>query len=58
MKQDGHYAHHKHSGIVLQSFEARHVANILWAVASLRDRQPHLTGHLDARVLEVRHLRQ
>lgn len=53
-----HFTCTVYPGIVVQSFEARHVANILWAVASLRDRQPHLTRHLDARVLEVRHLRQ
>ncbi|KAL0022739.1 hypothetical protein WJX77_009701 [Trebouxia sp. C0004] len=34
-------------------FESRQVANVLWAIASLRDRQDELTHRLDARILKM-----
>ncbi|KAA6419711.1 MAG: hypothetical protein FRX49_10435 [Trebouxia sp. A1-2] len=33
-------------------FESRQVANVLWAIAALRDRQDELTRRLDARILQ------
>jgi len=39
--------------VMLQRFESRQVANVLWAIANLRDRQEDLTRRLDARILQV-----
>jgi ribonuclease BN (tRNA processing enzyme) len=39
--------------VMLQRFESRQVANVLWAIANLRDRQEELTRRLDARILQV-----
>ena len=39
--------------VMLQRFESRQVANVLWAIANLRDRQDELTRRLDARILQV-----
>ena len=39
--------------VMLQKFESRQVANVLWAIAALRDRQDELTRRLDARILQV-----
>jgi len=39
--------------VMLQSFGSRQVANVLWAIANLRDRQDELARRLDARILQV-----
>ena len=41
------------SSVMLQTFESRQVANVLWAIANLRDRQDELSRRLDARILQV-----
>ncbi len=42
--------------VMLQRFESRQVANVLWAIANLRDRQDELARRLDARILQVQPL--
>ncbi len=39
--------------VMLQRFESRQVANVLWAIANLSDRQDELARRLDARILQV-----
>ena len=41
------------TGVSLQFFVARQMANIMWGMATLRDKQSPLLPHLDSRILDV-----
>ena len=41
------------TGVLLQVFAARQMANIMWGMATLRDKQSPLLPHLDSRILDV-----